>query len=90
MWTSDRLPRTRITPNKIIEFFDKLPPVNRGGYDQSAFFFGRLNVERGQDEDITDGFGEHQHTEKGDNARRHGHGTECDNREPVTYVRIIL
>ena len=44
------------------------------GIFQLILFSDRLGVERGEDEDVADGFGEHQHSEDGDDARRHSHG----------------
>ena len=44
------------------------------GIFQLILFSDSLDVESGEDEDIADGFGEHQHAEDGNDARRHGHG----------------
>lgn len=44
------------------------------GIFQSILFSDCLNVERGENENVADSFGEHQHSEDGDNARRHSHG----------------
>ena len=44
------------------------------GIFQSILFSDCLGVESGEDKDIADGLGEHQHTKDGDDARRHSHG----------------
>ncbi len=46
----------------------------QAGIFQSILFPDRLDVESGENEDVADGFGEHQHTEDGDDACRHSHG----------------